>query len=75
MGAAEARVAELLLVGRARAAAAGAGLPARRPGDGGCAAFGALRDTELDRIVAVKMLTPQLAKDPIFVARFHRAAK
>ena len=39
-------------------------------GRGGFAAVFKVRDTELDRIVALKVLHPQLTTDPKFVQRF-----
>ncbi len=42
---------------------------------GGMATVWLARDTELDRPVAVKVLSDVLAEDPSYVARFHREAR
>ena len=44
-------------------------------GAGGMGEVYRARDTRLDRSVAVKVLAPELAKDPEFTARFTREAK
>ncbi|MGZ4517686.1 MAG: protein kinase domain-containing protein, partial [Mycobacteriaceae bacterium] len=46
-----------------------------RLASGGMATVYAAVDTRLDRAVAVKIMHPALAGDPLFVARFHREAK
>src|SRR6188508_2570708 len=47
----------------------------RRLGKGGMAEVFLARDLQLDRPVAVKVLFPQFAADPAFVARFRREAQ
>jgi len=44
-------------------------------GRGGFAAVYRARDTELDRVVALKVLYPQLTPDPKFIQRFHQEAR
>src|SRR5215217_7741479 len=44
-------------------------------GAGGMGEVYRARDTRLDRSVAVKILAPELAKDPEFTARFTHEAK
>src|ERR1700741_1688026 len=44
-------------------------------GVGGMAAVLRARDTQLERIVALKILPPDLASDPENVARFHQEAR
>ena len=44
-------------------------------GRGGMADVYSARDLSLDRLVAVKMLRPDLARDPIFHTRFRREAQ
>ena len=44
-------------------------------GAGGMGEVYRARDTRLDRSVAVKVLAPELAKDPEFTARFTREAR
>src|SRR5262249_29985281 len=44
-------------------------------GVGGMAAVIRARDTQLDRIVALKILPPEMAKEPDNVGRFHPEAK
>ena len=47
----------------------------RRLGKGGMAEVFLARDLQLDRPVAVKVLFPEFANDPNFVARFRREAQ
>src|SRR5688500_4985007 len=47
----------------------------RRLGRGGMAEVFLARDLQLDRPVAVKVLFPEFANDPAFVARFRREAQ
>src|SRR3954469_14989129 len=47
----------------------------RRVGRGGMAEVYLARDRLLDRLVAIKILFPQFATDPSFVARFRREAQ
>jgi eukaryotic-like serine/threonine-protein kinase len=47
----------------------------RRLGKGGMAEVFLARDLQLDRAVAVKVLFPEFATDPSFVARFRREAQ
>ena len=47
----------------------------RRLGRGGMAEVFLARDLQLDRPVAVKVLFPEFATDPSFVARFRREAQ
>ncbi len=44
-------------------------------GVGGMAAVIRARDTQLDRLVALKILPPDMAKDPENVRRFHQEAR
>src|SRR5205814_3207859 len=44
-------------------------------GIGGMAAVIHARDTQLDRIVALKILPPEMAADPEIVRRFHQEAR
>jgi hypothetical protein len=44
-------------------------------GVGGMAAVVRARDTQLDRIVALKILPPEMASDPEIVRRFHQEAR
>src|SRR5579872_6139495 len=44
-------------------------------GVGGMAAVLRARDTQLDRIVALKILPPEMANDPENVRRFHQEAR
>jgi serine/threonine protein kinase len=44
-------------------------------GVGGMAAVLRARDTQLDRLVALKILPPEMANDPENVRRFHREAR
>jgi serine/threonine protein kinase len=44
-------------------------------GVGGMAAVLRARDTQLDRLVALKILPPEMASDPENVARFHQEAR
>src|SRR5215471_3362168 len=44
-------------------------------GVGGMAAVLRARDTQLDRLVALKILPPEMANDPENVARFHQEAR
>jgi serine/threonine protein kinase len=44
-------------------------------GVGGMAAVLRARDTQLDRLVALKILPPEMAADPENVARFHQEAR
>ena len=44
-------------------------------GRGGFAVVYRARDTTLDRVVALKVLHPQLTTDPKFVQRFHQEAQ
>ena len=46
-----------------------------RLADGGMATVYLAIDTRLDREVALKIMRPDLAQDPAFVARFHREAR
>src|SRR6476620_7710138 len=47
----------------------------RRVGRGGMAEVYLARDRLLDRLVAIKILFPEFATDPSFVARFRREAQ
>jgi serine/threonine protein kinase len=47
----------------------------RRLGRGGMAEVFLARDLRLDRLVALKVLAPELSSDPAFVARFRREAQ
>ena len=44
-------------------------------GRGGFAVVYKARDTELDRVVALKVLHPHFTTDPKFVQRFHQEAR
>src|SRR5207245_3772916 len=44
-------------------------------GVGGMAAVIRARDTQLDRIVALKILPPEMAVDPESIRRFHQEAR
>src|SRR4051794_17650251 len=44
-------------------------------GVGGMAAVLRARDTQLDRLVALKILPPEMAQDPENVRRFHQEAR
>jgi serine/threonine-protein kinase len=44
-------------------------------GRGGFATVYKVRDPELDRIVALKVLHPHWSNDPTFAARFRREAR